>query len=64
MDSLPISEPIVDEWGVYHESCSGCGHNIVIVATVHSVDEGYAESFEGGRPLCMACQAQQKVGAN
>lgn len=49
-------EPLADDaWGVYEEACTSCGKKIIIVATVNSVEYGYAEAFEDGQPICSAC---------
>jgi hypothetical protein len=41
-------------WGVYEDECSLCHKRLVIVATVHSVGEGYTEWHAGPR-LCPQC---------
>jgi hypothetical protein len=41
-------------WGVYEDECSLCGKHLVIVATIHSVGEGYSEWHTGPR-LCSGC---------
>ena len=47
-------------WGVYDESCYLCGKRMAIVATVHSVEHGYAEWFQPGNRLCQVCKQQVK----
>lgn len=54
----------MDEWGVYHYECRNCGKNIAIVATIHSVEHGYAEALEDGDPICMVCKGMAKVSMN
>ena len=58
-----ITELEIDElgWGVYRETCRECGKGIVIVATVHSVEHGYAEAFEYGQPTCQTCKGIKKM---
>ena len=51
-------------WGVYQVNCVRCNHLIIIVATVHSVDYGYAEAFEDDAPLCLGCRACDALGPN
>ena len=54
----------MDEWGVYEHFCRQCGLRVLIVATVHSVEHGYAEALEDGEPICTTCKGMAKVSAN
>ncbi len=60
-DDMPDTN---EEWGVYETACRCCEIRIIVVATVHSVEYGYAEAFADGQPLCTACEAAQKVSVN
>ena len=42
-------------WGIYEDECALCHKPIIIVATVHSVSEGYSEWHNSPR-LCSECQ--------
>lgn len=63
-----ISDPRVDRaiddepWGVYEEQCGSCGLRIMIVATVHSVENGYAEAYEDLR--CTVCKSRTSASLN
>jgi CRISPR/Cas system-associated protein Cas10 (large subunit of type III CRISPR-Cas system) len=42
-------------WGVYEATCPLCGKELRIVATIHSVEEGYSEWHQGSR-FCSECK--------
>jgi hypothetical protein len=53
-----------EQWGVYETECRQCGRGIIVVATVDSVENGYAEAFENGTPLCLICSDMHLLGKN
>ena len=48
-------------WGVYAALCRECGKSMAIVATVHSVENGYAEAFLNGQPICQVCLGMNRM---
>lgn len=55
-----MDDPNDGPWGVYENVCRDCGKKLVIVATVASFDEGYAEAYIDGQPRCSACDQAVK----
>ena len=49
-------------WGVYENHCVRCGRKILVVATVHSVENGYCEKF--GEEVCQSCAALDAMVMN
>lgn len=50
-------------WGVYEIYCSECWRKIVLVATVASIEGGYAEGARDA-VVCMACRAVATLSRN
>ena len=49
-------------WGVFLERCEQCGLPIAVVATVESVEEGYAEIYRDLR--CSTCKYRTTASLN